>query len=315
MTECGGRAEEELISYRITTSLNSSIIMDPRPPKRRALERVPSISSAKDQPDNQPPTSTTLSSRPKRVSSSTSTSSTRRRQPSPKQKSSKSSHSHGLHSFFETASEGQRWSSQKFEQTAQPAAPGQAGQAGQAGPPATLDADIIEDDYDSYDEIFSQHIAGNTGSGNTGDSRDSKKSKSKQPAKPKPKPTKPNAPKRSTTTGPARSKRFLMPSASPSPGPAAPGASSTAAAGPRPDSTPWFQRFAPNLDELAVHKRKVSDVQKWLNDVFEGRRREVSTSTSTSTNTSIQLQPPFMLCCNTNSGTETPRPPRSSRLR
>ncbi|KAM5465313.1 RFC checkpoint protein Rad17 [Microsporum audouinii] len=35
---------------------------------------------------------------------------------------------------------------------------------------------------------------------------------------------------------------------------------------------PWAEQFAPvNLDELAVHKRKVSDVQNWLNEVFAGR--------------------------------------------
>jgi cell cycle checkpoint protein len=45
------------------------------------------------------------------------------------------------------------------------------------------------------------------------------------------------------------------------------------------DTRPWAQRFGPvGLDELAVHKRKVSDVQKWLDDVFEGRRKEVSQS-------------------------------------
>ncbi|KAF3481918.1 cell cycle checkpoint protein RAD17 [Arthroderma uncinatum] len=37
---------------------------------------------------------------------------------------------------------------------------------------------------------------------------------------------------------------------------------------------PWAEQFAPaNLDELAVHKRKVSDVQNWLNEVFSGRSR------------------------------------------
>lgn len=41
----------------------------------------------------------------------------------------------------------------------------------------------------------------------------------------------------------------------------------------------WAQRFAPlNLDENAVHKRKVSDVQRWLEDAFAGRRNEVSVS-------------------------------------
>lgn len=39
---------------------------------------------------------------------------------------------------------------------------------------------------------------------------------------------------------------------------------------------PWTERFAPtNLGELAVHRKKVADVQKWLTDVFTGRSRRV----------------------------------------
>lgn len=42
------------------------------------------------------------------------------------------------------------------------------------------------------------------------------------------------------------------------------------------DLKPWAERFAPlGLDELAVHKRKVTDVQRWLEDVFLGRNRRV----------------------------------------
>lgn len=41
------------------------------------------------------------------------------------------------------------------------------------------------------------------------------------------------------------------------------------------DSRPWSERFAPtNLEELAVHKRKVGDVRKWLEDVIAGRLRQ-----------------------------------------
>ncbi|KAL1960672.1 hypothetical protein VTO42DRAFT_6502 [Malbranchea cinnamomea] len=37
---------------------------------------------------------------------------------------------------------------------------------------------------------------------------------------------------------------------------------------------PWFDEFAPtSLEELAVHKKKVADVQTWLMDVFSGRSR------------------------------------------
>ncbi|KPM43830.1 hypothetical protein AK830_g2712 [Neonectria ditissima] len=41
------------------------------------------------------------------------------------------------------------------------------------------------------------------------------------------------------------------------------------------DSRPWSERFGPrNLDELAVHKKKVSDVRRWLEDVTAGRMRQ-----------------------------------------
>lgn len=41
------------------------------------------------------------------------------------------------------------------------------------------------------------------------------------------------------------------------------------------DQRPWSERFGPrNLDELAVHKKKVSDVRRWLEDVMAGRMRQ-----------------------------------------
>ncbi|KAM0251242.1 hypothetical protein ACHAP5_001840 [Fusarium lateritium] len=41
------------------------------------------------------------------------------------------------------------------------------------------------------------------------------------------------------------------------------------------DTRPWSERFGPrNLDELAVHKKKVSDVRRWLEDVVAGRMRQ-----------------------------------------
>ena len=42
------------------------------------------------------------------------------------------------------------------------------------------------------------------------------------------------------------------------------------------DTRPWVERFAPvNLEELAVHKKKVSDVRRWLENVWEGRDGKV----------------------------------------
>ncbi|KAJ8132945.1 hypothetical protein O1611_g678 [Lasiodiplodia mahajangana] len=41
------------------------------------------------------------------------------------------------------------------------------------------------------------------------------------------------------------------------------------------EQRPWSERFGPtNLDELAVHKKKVTDVRRWLEDVMAGRMRQ-----------------------------------------
>ncbi|KAI1819477.1 Rad17 cell cycle checkpoint protein-domain-containing protein [Xylaria intraflava] len=41
------------------------------------------------------------------------------------------------------------------------------------------------------------------------------------------------------------------------------------------EQRPWSEMFGPmNLDELAVHKKKVADVRKWLEDVMTGRMRQ-----------------------------------------
>ncbi|TGJ87476.1 hypothetical protein E0Z10_g1244 [Xylaria hypoxylon] len=41
------------------------------------------------------------------------------------------------------------------------------------------------------------------------------------------------------------------------------------------EQRPWSERFGPtNLNELAVHKKKVADVRKWLEDVMAGRMRQ-----------------------------------------
>ena len=43
------------------------------------------------------------------------------------------------------------------------------------------------------------------------------------------------------------------------------------------DMRPWAQKFAPNnLEELMVHRKKVSDVRHWLQSVLRGQSRQVS---------------------------------------
>ena len=44
----------------------------------------------------------------------------------------------------------------------------------------------------------------------------------------------------------------------------------------RENQRPWAERYGPiNLDELAVHKKKVADVKDWLEGVFEHRLKQV----------------------------------------
>lgn len=41
------------------------------------------------------------------------------------------------------------------------------------------------------------------------------------------------------------------------------------------DGRPWTEQYGPqSLDELAVHKKKVSDVRTWLEDVYSGQQRK-----------------------------------------
>lgn len=66
-----------------------------------------------------------------------------------------------------------------------------------------------------------------------------------------------------TTSGPPASQLFIKP-----PKPAVPD-------GLNDDLRPWSERFGPrNLDELVVHKKKVSDVRQWLEGVLNGRLRQ-----------------------------------------
>ncbi|KAJ5489561.1 hypothetical protein N7539_004451 [Penicillium diatomitis] len=236
-----------------------------------------------------------------------------------KQDSDSPTKSKSLHTFFQPATEAQRWSAQKFEPRRPLAASAEN----------TLDADIIEDDYDSYDEIFSQHFSVGFGVG-TGakaglgpgagavDGRPARSTygggtespssiqiespvahgagggKSKRVV---PKKKKTTATTTTATAGaPSKSmskthasKRFLMP-VEDGLGSGVGGARQRSVSVPASvsksgdgsvlgevDTRPWAQRFAPSgLDEIAVHKRKVSDVQRWLEDVFAGRRKDTS---------------------------------------
>ncbi|KAK1758242.1 cell cycle checkpoint protein RAD17 [Echria macrotheca] len=67
------------------------------------------------------------------------------------------------------------------------------------------------------------------------------------------------------------------------------------------DARPWSERFAPvNLEELAVHKKKVADVRKWLEDVFAGRMRQrlliLKGAAGTGKTTTVQLLAKDLRC-------------------
>ncbi|KAK2609786.1 hypothetical protein N8I77_003270 [Diaporthe amygdali] len=68
----------------------------------------------------------------------------------------------------------------------------------------------------------------------------------------------------------------------------------SASSGEGEDRRPWSERFGPlNLDELVVHKKKVADVRKWLEDVLSGRMRQrllvLKGSAGTGKTTTLQL--------------------------
>ena len=139
-----------------------------------------------------------------------------------------------LHSYFQSATEEQRWSSRDTESK----------QSLEAG---SVD-DLIEDDYDSYD-ILSQHSLnlGGKDKSKAGSDRGSRSQTRNS--------------KKSTAT--CSSKPFVLSS----------GLSHTES---NHDNRPWAQRYGPsNVDELAVNKRKISDVGKWIEDVFTGRNKRV----------------------------------------
>ncbi|KAJ5957874.1 hypothetical protein N7501_012153 [Penicillium viridicatum] len=224
-------------------------------PEPKINSRAPVIISDSSSPI-EPTEPFPLSSRPKPSRGTTPSTRLPSSSPSPNKKNKSSpnpdSKSKSLHSFFQPATEGQRWALQKTEK--------------QSLPPVreTVDVDLIEDDYDSYDEIFTQHLANERAA--TGLAALSS-SQTRQPApKPAPKPKAPVKPPRKTT------KRFLLSTDS---GNGTAKEQLAALPAGEPDRRPWAQRFAPaNLGELAVHKKKVSDVQHWLEDAFAGRRSE-----------------------------------------
>ncbi len=151
--------------------------------------------------------------------------------------------SKSLHTFFGKATEEQRWA--RNDKT----------------PPSVVEdgenGDDIEDD--SFDEAFAELADAETDENKVLDRRKTAE------------PTLRIAAFKSFGNGVPSSQKFAKPSTPVS-------KEDKASSGHDNDilSRPWAERFAPlSLDELAVHKKKVTDVQNWLSAVLQGRDRRV----------------------------------------
>lgn len=116
--------------------------------------------------------------------------------------------------------------------------------------------EIIEDDYDSFDEIFTRHITFDTDTLAGGWTTPSDQNDSTKTSKP-----------RQRSAGMAN--RFLISTEQPK--------SRPRSLQPAHRTLPWAQQFAPSsIEELAVHHKKVSDVKSWLINTFARGERQVS---------------------------------------
>lgn len=148
-----------------------------------------------------------------------------------------------LHTFFGRATEEQRWA-RRHESPTTIIEDGEAG-------------DAIEDD--SLDEALVELANCETDENEVLDRR-----KTSQPV---PRTSFPAGLK----NGPGSSQKFAKP-----PKQATKGLIPLAGQDTDNSNRPWADRFAPNsLDELAVHKKKLGDVQNWLSAVLFGRDRRV----------------------------------------
>lgn len=169
-----------------------------------------------------------------------------------------------LHTFFQPASEEQRW--QRRNVGASKSSKAVVDDIIEDGE----EDDLIEDDFSDDGLLVMSQLAANANGGGSFGTRSTSSTQDtarKEKSKLGPKASGVRKPVNNSNT----KKRFILPT-SPVPEKRSPKL---------PDSEPevlqpWAERFAPSgLDELAVHKRKVTDVQRWLEDVFLGRNRRV----------------------------------------
>lgn len=156
-----------------------------------------------------------------------------------------------LHNFFQPATDEQRWSFSKSDAGSRQGLQGSSFAE-------ELEDDLIEDDW-LEDDWIKDDLLGDTSRPQKLTIRDSVK---KQDATV------------STTSKPAlraSSKRFILDDDAP--------VERTEKAKPieMTDRRPWSEKYAPfDIDQLAVHKKKVADVREWLSAALSGRSRHVS---------------------------------------
>ncbi|KAK2759039.1 Cell cycle checkpoint protein rad17 [Arachnomyces sp. PD_36] len=169
-----------------------------------------------------------------------------------------------LHSFFQPATEEQRWERRNVG----------AGSGPGSSARAVVDDiiedgegdDWIEDDFSDDDFLAMSQSFGGGSFGDRSVSSSTQGTVRGGKSTLGPKDTGVRKPVRSNTK-----KRFILP---PSPVPEKKQPSLSKPVSAPEDLQPWAERFAPlGIDELAVHKRKITDVQRWLEDVFLGRNR------------------------------------------
>ncbi|QKX53945.1 uncharacterized protein TRUGW13939_01025 [Talaromyces rugulosus] len=217
---------------------------DDRSPEGK-VARPPTSSRRQEQRPINSPTKT-RATRPRKPASNTNSKKRKETATDANQTSPRS-----LHKFFQPATEEQRWAALK-PPAAATAIPRQEEH------PDEIEDDLIEDDeYGSFDDDIFEHLTG-------------KDTAAKLPSRPRQQQQQPqkssDSRKRAQPSKPQRSKRFILDDF-----PVSAGTET------RPEATdrrPWPERYAPsNIEELAVHKKKVADVRSWLTAAFSGRTK------------------------------------------
>ena len=199
--------------------------------------------------------SPTLSVSPSRTRSQTSRSplkkSTTKSSPNPspkkttkKSKANESERSKSVHTFFGKATEDQRWQRK----------------------PINPEDDISDEEYN--DAIEDEDLS-DSALLLVQDSNDAKSVLDRRKSLLRPLP---NGTRYANSTVPSSSQRFVKP-----PVPSKPSTLSPKIESPvNPElQRPWAERYGPvNLEELAIHRKKAVDVQKWLENVLAGRERQ-----------------------------------------